>query len=107
MLETTIGTIKMKNPLILASGIWGLTKNTMQRCITAGGIVTKSIGMEERDGYKNPIFHKLNFGILNSVGLSNPGVEEFINEIKDVKVDNLFGSIFGKNENDFYFYSSL
>ncbi|HEC88707.1 MAG TPA: dihydroorotate dehydrogenase [Thermoplasmata archaeon] len=102
MLEVEIAGIKMKNPVMLASGICDLTKRSMERFSSAGAIVTKSVGIEERKGYKNPVFCETECGILNAIGLSNPGVDEYIKEIHEIKVDNLIASIFGKDENEFY-----
>lgn len=101
MLEIEIAGIKMKNPLMLASGILDLTKESMEKFNHAGAIVTKSIGREERKGYKNPVFYELSCGILNAIGLANPGIDEYIKEIEEIKVENLIGSIFGKNEKEF------
>ena len=101
MLEIVITRIKMKNPLMLASGILGLTKESMEKFNHAGAVVTKSIGKEERKGYKNPVFYETECGILNAIGLANPGIDEYIKEIKGIKIENLIGSIFGKDEEEF------
>ena len=101
MLETSIAGIKMKNPMMLASGILDLTRESMERLNDAGAIVTKSIGKEERKGYKNPTVYELPYGLLNAIGLSNPGIDEYIKEIDGIKVDVLIGSIFGKNAEEF------
>lgn len=101
MLEVSIKNIKMKNPLMLASGILDLTKNSMERIKDAGAIVTKSIGMYARKGYKNPTFFDAGVGVLNAMGLPNPGIDEYIKEIDGIKVDILIGSIFGKDDKEF------
>ena len=69
----------------------------------AGAIVTKSIGLKSRDGYPNPTVIELEHGILNAMGLPNPGIEEFGEEIKKLKRLNtlIIGSIFGSNSNEF------
>ena len=103
MLEIEIAGIKMKNPFMLASGILDLTKESMEKFKDAGAVVTKSIGKDERKGYKNPVFHEVECGILNAIGLANPGVEEYVKEIKGIKIENLIGSIFGKDEKEFYY----
>lgn len=95
MLDTEIAGIKMKNPLMLASGICDLTKESMERCSGAGAIVTKSVGVEERTGYPNPIFYDTGCGILNAVGLANPGVDAYVKELQGIQVDNVIGSMFG------------
>jgi dihydroorotate dehydrogenase (NAD+) catalytic subunit len=69
----------------------------------AGAIVTKSIGLKPRKGYANPTIIELEHGVLNAMGLPNPGIEEFGEEIKKLKGSNIpvIGSIFGSNSNEF------
>ncbi|KAA0001816.1 MAG: dihydroorotate dehydrogenase [Thermoplasmata archaeon] len=102
-LETTICSIKMKNPLMLASGILGTTKESIEFFKKAGAVVTKSIGKEERKGHPNPTFVELSHGILNAMGLPNPGIEEYIKEIENIEIENIIGSIFGKSTREFIF----
>jgi dihydroorotate dehydrogenase (NAD+) catalytic subunit len=100
MLEVNLCGLKIKSPLILASGILGVSYSTMKRLFNAGlgAITTKSIGPKPRKGYRNPSIIEIYPGtFLNSVGLGNPGIDYFINEIKDIKENNipLIVSIFG------------
>lgn len=88
---------------MLASGILGTTKESIEFFKKAGAVVTKSIGMEERKGHPNPTFVELEHGILNAMGLPNPGVEEYVKEIKDIGIENIIGSIFGKTTEEFIF----
>jgi len=69
----------------------------------AGAIVTKSIGLKPREGYSNPTVVELEHGILNAMGLPNPGIEEFGEEIKKLKKSKIpiIGSIFGSDSNEF------
>jgi len=69
----------------------------------AGAIVTKSIGLKTREGYPNPTFVDLDCGILNAMGLPNPGIENFKDEIVEIKKDKIpvIGSIFGSNSKEF------
>jgi len=69
----------------------------------AGAIVTKSIGLEPQEGYPNPTVVELEHGILNAIGLANPGIEYFKDEIKKLKTANIpvIASIYGSNSNDF------
>ncbi len=69
----------------------------------AGAIVTKSIGLKPRDGYPNPSAIELECGLLNAMGLPNPGIEEFKNEIIQLKKSKVpvIGSIFGSNSKEF------
>lgn len=102
-LETTICSIKMKNPLMLASGILDTTKESIEFFKNVGAIVTKSIGKEESKGHPNPTFVELDHGILNAMGLPNPGVEEYIKEIENIGIENIIGSIFGESTEEFVF----
>ena len=102
MLEVNISDLKLSSPLILASGILGVSHSTMKRLISAGmgAITTKSIGPVPRKGYKNPSIIQISPGsFLNSVGLGNPGIDNFINEIKEIKKSDfpLFVSVFGED----------
>ncbi|MHA2289241.1 MAG: dihydroorotate dehydrogenase [Promethearchaeota archaeon] len=100
MLELNISELKLNSPLILASGILGVSYSTMTRLIDAGlgAITTKSIGPRPRKGYKNPSIIEIYPGtFLNSVGLGNPGIDNFTTEIKEIKKFNfpLIVSVFG------------
>jgi len=69
----------------------------------AGAIVTKSIGLKPRDGYPNPTVIELDHGILNAMGLPNPGIDNFKDEItklKKIKIP-IIASIFGSDLKDF------
>ena len=69
----------------------------------AGAIVTKSIGLKPKEGYSNPTIVELENGILNAMGLPNPGIDEYGNEIKEIKKLKIpvIGSVFGSNSKDF------
>ena len=100
MLELNLSELKLNSPLILASGILGVSYSSMKRLIDAGfgAITTKSIGPVRRKGYKNPSIIELHNGsFLNSVGLGNPGIDSFITEIKEIKKFGfpLIVSVFG------------
>ncbi|MFX0017414.1 MAG: dihydroorotate dehydrogenase [Promethearchaeota archaeon] len=102
MLEINISGLKLKSPIILASGILGVSCSTMKRVINsgAGAVTTKSIGPKPRIGYKNPSIIEVYPGtFLNSVGLGNPGIDDFVSEIKEIKKHNfpLIVSVFGDN----------
>jgi len=100
MLEINLSGLKLKSPLILASGILGVSYSSMNRVIDAGAgaVTTKSIGPTPRKGYKNPSIIEIYPGtFMNAVGLGNPGIDNFISEIKEIK-DNkipLIVSVFG------------
>jgi dihydroorotate dehydrogenase (NAD+) catalytic subunit len=104
-LATKIASLKLKNPTILASGLMDEDAGSMKRIANcgAGAVVTKSIGLKSREGYANPTIVELECGILNAMGLPNPGINEFGEEIKKLKRLNapIIGSVFGSNSKEF------
>jgi len=106
MLQVNISGLKLNSPLILASGILGVSYSTMKRIIDAGAgaITTKSIGPKPRKGYKNPsIIEIYPSTFINSVGLGNPGIDYFIKEIIEIKKYEfpLIVSVFGDSNNSY------
>ena len=88
MLEINLSGLKLKSPIILASGILGVSYSSMKRVIDAGAgaVTSKSIGPIPRKGYKNPSIIEVYPGtFMNAVGLGNPGIDGFIPEIKEIK----------------------
>jgi len=75
--------MRLESPLLLASGVLGETGPSMLRVLEAGaaGVVTKSIGPEPRDGHPNPTVVDLGPSMVNAMGLPNPGVEAFSEEL--------------------------
>lgn len=70
--------LNLKNPLVLASGILGTSVELMTRCAIegAGVITSKSCGLEPRSGHPNPCTLDWGYGVINAIGLTNPGIEE-------------------------------
>jgi dihydroorotate dehydrogenase (NAD+) catalytic subunit len=70
--------LRLHNPIILASGILGTSADVLVRAALAGaGAVTaKSCGPEPRAGHPNPVAVDWGHGVLNAIGLSNPGAAE-------------------------------
>jgi len=79
--------VTLSNPTILASGILGLTHEILVRVARAGAgaITTKSCSLRPRPGYPNPTVLDWGLGLINAVGLSNPGVEVMVEEIRAAK----------------------
>ncbi len=96
--------VKLKNRSVLASGILGVTLSSLKRLYQegAGLVTTKSIGVEKRKGYNAPVIYDWGNGLINAVGLSNPGIDDFILQYNNEYVDfPVIVSIFGKTESDF------
>jgi len=81
-LETRIGKLKLKNPVLTASGTFGHAKE-FEKFIDLsrlGGIVTKTITVKPRLGNPPPRIVETPSGMLNAIGLQNPGVDKFVEE---------------------------
>ena len=101
-LDTHLVTLHLSNPLILASGVLDMTRSSLKGMTAAGALVTKSIGLDERKGHPNPTVVELEHGLLNAMGLPNPGIDAFLEEITGLKKKQiLIGSIFGKDSQEF------
>lgn len=79
-LSVKIGRIKMKNPVMVASGTFGYGKEykDLVDLKKLGAIVTKTITKEPRSGNTPPRIIETPSGMLNSIGLENDGVDAFI-----------------------------
>jgi dihydroorotate dehydrogenase (NAD+) catalytic subunit len=88
MLQTELAGVSLRNPLVLASGIIGTSATLLARAAEAGaGAVTaKSAGPERRIGHRNPICFDWGEGLINAVGLPNPGVLEETEVLKAARV---------------------
>ena len=71
--------VKFRNPIVTASGTFGFgyEYNQYVSLNEYGGFAAKGLTRQERAGNKPPRIAETPYGILNSVGLQNPGVEAF------------------------------
>jgi dihydroorotate dehydrogenase (NAD+) catalytic subunit len=79
-LSVNIGGLKLKNPVIAASGTFGFGRehSLYIDLNKIGGISVKGLTLEPRRGNKPPRIAETPAGMLNSIGLENPGVKSFI-----------------------------
>lgn len=75
-----IAGVTFKNPVITASGTFGFGKEYAEfyPLSALGGICTKGLTIEERQGNPSPRVAETPSGMLNSVGLQNPGVDYYL-----------------------------
>lgn len=104
-LTVNLSALKMRNPLMLASGILGNTGANLRRVAQcgAGAVVTKSIGLRPRKGCPNPTIVEVDCGFINAMGLPNPGVDEFLEELKTAKKGDVpvIASVFGSTDKEY------
>ena len=79
-LSVTLAGMTMKNPIVMASGTFGFGEEYGQffDLSELGGICVKGLTPTRREGNPPPRIAETPMGMLNSVGLQNPGVDAFI-----------------------------
>ncbi len=76
----TIGRIKFKNPVMTASGTFGPEYGELVDIKALGAIVAKTVTLNARQGNPPPRIVETPAGMINAIGLENPGLEAFIEE---------------------------
>lgn len=79
--KVLINGIEFKNPVITASGTFGFGEEygEIYDVSKLGGISSKGLTLNERQGNDGPRVFETRSGMINSVGLQNPGIDAFIN----------------------------
>ncbi len=103
-LSVNLAGVKLKNPLILASGILGLDTASLKRVVRggAGAVTMKSLTTEPRQGHPNPVLVEFEGGFMNAVGYANKGIEVGIKEFGQWNEEvPLIGSIVAGSAHEF------
>jgi dihydroorotate dehydrogenase (NAD+) catalytic subunit len=81
-LSTTIGPLRLSNPLIAASGCFGYGVEYAEAVslATLGGVAVKGLFLDEREGHPPPRIVETPSGMLNAIGLQGIGVHRFVSE---------------------------
>lgn len=81
-LAVKIGSLELKNPIMPASGTYGYGREYMPflRPDVWGAVVTKGVSLEPWPGNPPPRIYETPAGMLNAIGLQNPGVRQFIQD---------------------------
>lgn len=88
MLKVNIGGVELKNPVIAASGTFGFGEeyNNFYDVGILGGISSKGLTINKKEGNNGIRVYETPSGMMNSVGLQNPGIDGFIeNELPKMK----------------------
>jgi len=101
--------LTLRNPLILASGIWGCSAGTLVRLARegAGAVTSKSCSLNPRQGHPNPTALDWGAGLINAIGLANPGATEECAILREAKKGlaplgvPLIASVYGHSRTDF------
>lgn len=90
---------------MLASGVQGPSLSRVLEALNlgAGAVVTKSIGLEPREGYPDPTLVACESGMVNAVGLPNPGAKAFSEELARIegRALRVFVSVYGSSPEEF------
>lgn len=79
--------IDFESPLVLASGVWGVTGENLSSAIDNGAsaVTTKSIWLEPHAGHNNPVIIATENYMMNAVGLPDGGIKKAKEEIQDYR----------------------
>ena len=103
-LRTAVGGLVFENPSMLASGIMDETGLSMVRILEsgAGAVVSKSVGTNSNPGHANPNFLEVTAGCINAMGLPNPGIDAYADEMRvATEKGKVIGSIYGASPSEF------
>ncbi|MCR1970962.1 dihydroorotate dehydrogenase [Clostridium cochlearium] len=90
-MKVNICGVEFKNPVITASGTFGFGEEygEFYDVSKLGGICTKGLIINPKEGNDGIRIHETRGGIINSIGLQNPGIDYFINyELKNMRKMN-------------------
>ena len=101
-----LGKLTLKNPIVVASGTFSYEYNQFYDINQLGAIITKTITFEPKLGNQPHRLYETKYGLLNSIGLQNPGIEKFLKKdiseygnLSTVKIISFSGSSISEFEN--------
>jgi dihydroorotate dehydrogenase (NAD+) catalytic subunit len=105
-LTVTLGPVKLKNPVLTASGTYGYGNDIQPAQVMArlGAVCTKGLSLRPREGNPPPRIWETRAGMLNAIGLANMGIEAFLKDVlPELKGGGVtvFANIFSENEEEF------
>jgi len=79
--------VRLRNPFVLAAGILGTSAALLERVARAGAgaVTSKSCGTEPRKGHPNPTVIPWEGGLINAVGLANPGADAMVSVLREAR----------------------
>lgn len=103
-MEVKIGALKLKNPVMTASGTFGPEYGELTGISSLGAYIAKTITLKARQGNPPPRVIETPSGMLNSIGLANNGLDDFLKNklplLKKLKTA-VIASIAGDDEGEF------
>jgi dihydroorotate dehydrogenase (NAD+) catalytic subunit len=106
--------IDFQNPVLLAAGTaaYGRELSSVIRLDALGGLITKAVSVERRHGARAPRVAEFEGGMINAVGLANPGVDEVLAEhlpwlARNVRAAKVLVNVVGNRTEEFASVVSL
>ena len=105
-LGVEVGGLHLANPTMLASGVLGVSGGGLVRAWRggAGAVVSKTVGMEPREGHPGPrLVGVRGGGLMNAMGLPGPGVEAYMAEVEEALRAGalVVGSVMGSSPEEY------
>ena len=104
-LAVDVAGLRLRNPTMNAAGVLGISMPLLKRVYEggAGAVVTKSLGPVPRNGHLNPTLISVEGGVLNAMGLPNPGADYYVEAIRALKREGIpvVASFFGASIEEF------
>ncbi len=104
-LAVDVAGLRLRNPTMNAAGVLGISMPLLKRVYEggAGAVVTKSLGPIPRSGHLNPTLISVEGGVLNAMGLPNPGADYYVEAIRALKGAGIpvVASFFGASIEEF------
>jgi dihydroorotate dehydrogenase (NAD+) catalytic subunit len=104
-LAVDLAGLRLRNPTMNAAGVLGISMPLLKRVYEggAGAVVTKSLGPVPRSGHNNPTLISVESGVLNAMGLPNPGADYYVEAIRALKGEGIpvVASFFGASLEEF------
>ncbi|MCX7956546.1 MAG: tRNA-dihydrouridine synthase [Endomicrobia bacterium] len=85
LLNTNVGKLYLENPVIIASGICSFGEENVSVLNKCGAVVFKTVTLYPKEGNPTPRVVDFSFGMLNTIGLENPGVENIKEKVSYIK----------------------
>lgn len=111
-LTVDLGPIRLRNPIIVASGTFGYAREMAGVVDFArlGGVIPKTVTRQPRAGNEPPRTVETASGMLNAIGLDNDGIDHFLEHhlpyLRTLPTA-VFANIAGENEDDFVYLAEL
>ena len=97
---------RLTTPLVLPAGVIGMSFSSLKRAVESGAgmVTTKSFTIEPRAGHRGPVVAEFDGGLMNCMGLCNPGIDDGLKEITEFRrvcTAPVIVSVFGTTESEF------